>query len=84
MHLEREMRLNGQGAPDETTVAPLNFVDVEPADQEKETNQRGYYFQCGGYGHSKAQCCKLRKRRYQESKVKSGETNSTDPPKTKM
>ena len=36
LHLEREMRLNGLGAPDETTLVPLNTVDAAVADDKKE------------------------------------------------
>ena len=37
LHLEREMRLNGLGAPDEVTLVPLN--KVEPAPTKTESNQ---------------------------------------------
>ena len=40
--LEREMRLNGLRAPDETTLVPLNTVDAAVADDKKEQQQRGY------------------------------------------
>ena len=59
LHLEREMRLNGLGTPDETTLVPLNTVDVAPPESKKELIQRGNCFQCGQYGHYKAQCRKL-------------------------
>ena len=36
LHLEREMQLNGLGAPDETTLVPLNTVDDAVADEMKE------------------------------------------------
>ena len=47
LHLEREMRLNGLGAPDETTLVPLNTVDAVVTDDKKEQQQRGYCFHCG-------------------------------------
>ena len=37
LHLEREMRLNGLGAPDEVTLVPLN--KVEPAPPKTESKQ---------------------------------------------
>ena len=49
--LEREMRLNGLSAPDETTLVPLNSVDVAPPEAMKEQNQRGNCFHCGKYVH---------------------------------
>ena len=51
LHLEREMRLNGLGAPDETTLVPLNTVDAVVTDDKEEQQQRGYCFPCGKYGH---------------------------------
>ena len=36
LHLEREMRLNGLGAPDETTRIPLNSVDAVGTEDKKE------------------------------------------------
>ena len=83
LHLEREMRLNGLGAPDETILVPLNTVDVAPPEPKKEPTQRGNCFHCGKYGHYKAQCRKLRKERYYETKAQNGATNTNDPPKPK-
>ena len=51
LHLEREMRLNGLGAPDETTLVPLNTVDAVMTEDRQKKRQRGYYFHCGKYGH---------------------------------
>ena len=83
LHLEREMRLNGLGAPDETILVPLNTVDVAPPEPKKEPTQRGNCFHCGKYGHYKAQCRKLRKERYYETKAQNGATKTNDPPKPK-
>ena len=82
-HLEKEMRLNAQGAQDETTLVPLNTVDVESKDQKKEPNQRGYCFHCGRYGHHNARCHKLKKDSYYETKLKNGERNHVDPSEPK-
>ena len=83
LHLEREMRLNGLGAPDETTLVPLNTVDAAVADDKKEQQQRGYCFHCGKYGHYKAQCCRLRKDRYYATKTSTTDTKQTDTAKPK-
>ena len=56
LHLEREMRLNGLGAPDETILVPLNTKDAVVTDDKKEQQQRGYCFHSGKYGHYKAHC----------------------------
>ena len=56
------MRLNGLGAPDETTLVPLNTVDAVVTEDKKEQQQRGYCFHCWKYGHYKAQCRRLRKK----------------------
>ena len=61
LHLERETRLHGLGAPDETTLVQLNTVDAVVTDDKKEQQQRGYCFHCGKDGHYKAQCRRLRK-----------------------
>ena len=79
LHLEREMQLNGLGAPDETTSNPLNAVDAAPPDQQ----QRGHCFHCGRYGHYKAQCRKLKKDRYYENMLKSNEIHPNGPQKPK-
>ena len=83
LHLEREMRLNGLGAPDETTLVPLNTVDAAVADDKKEQQQRGYCFHCGNYGHYKAQCRRLRKDRYYATKTSTTDTKQTDTAKPK-
>ena len=71
LHLERGKRLNGLGAPDETTLTPLNAVDTAPPEETKDQKQRGHRFHCGRYGHYKAQCRKPKKDSFYENKVKS-------------
>ena len=83
LHLEREMRLNGLGAPDETTLVPLNTVDAVVPRDKKEQQQRGYCFHCGKYGHYKAQCHRLRKDRYYTTKTNNDEPKQTEAPKPK-
>ena len=61
LHLEREMRLNGLRAPDETTLIPLNEVDAAPPEETKDQQQRKQCFHCDRFGHYKAQCRNLKK-----------------------
>ena len=44
LHREREMRLNGLWAPDETTLIPLNTVDAVVTEEKEEQKQRGHCF----------------------------------------
>ena len=82
LHLEREMRLNGLGAPDEMTLVPLNTVDAVVTDEKKKQQQRGYCFHCGKNGHYKAQCRRLRKERYYaNTKPDNKKTNQNELPK---
>ena len=41
LHLEREMRLNGLRTPDETTLVPLNTVDVVPPEPKRNSTIEG-------------------------------------------
>ena len=75
------MRLNGLGAPDETTLIPLNTVHAVVTEDKKEQQQMGYCFHCGKYGHYKAQCRRLQKERYYATKTNTGDTNQVDAPK---
>ena len=83
LHLEREMRLNGLGAPDETTLVPLNTVDAVVTEDKKEQQQRGDCFHCGKYWHYKAQCRRLPKERYYATKTSTAEPKQTEAPKHK-
>ena len=83
LHLEREMRLNGLGAPDETTLVPLNTVDTAVADEKKEQQQRGHCFHCGKYGHYKAQCRRLQRDRYNTAKTTTKNLTQNEAPKPK-
>ena len=68
LHLEREMRLNGLGAPDEVTLVPLNKVEPAPlnteskqADNTTQNTKKGYCFYCNKFGHYKAECRKMKR-----------------------
>ena len=77
------MRLNGLGAPDETTLVPLSTVDAEVTEDKKEQQQRGCCFHCGKYGHYKPQCRRLRKKRYYATKTGTADSNPAEAPKPK-
>ena len=83
LHLEREMRLNGLGAPDETILVPLNTVDAVVTDDKKDQQQRGHCFHCGKYGHYKAQCRKLQRERYNTAKTNTKDPTQNEAPKLK-
>ena len=83
LHLEREMRLNGLGAPDETTLVPLNTVDTVVTDDKKDQQQRGHCFHCGKYGHYKAQCRRLQRERYNIAKTTTKDPAQNEAPKPK-
>ena len=83
LHLEREMRLNGLGAPDETILVPLNTVDAVVTDHKKDQQQRGHCFHCGKYGHYKAQCRKLQRERYNTAKTNTKDPAQNEVPKPK-
>ena len=81
LHLEREMRLNGLGAPDDTTLVPLNNVVPMSNTPHNKENSRGFCFYCSRYGHYKAQCRKLKRDKWQETRKQNGPINNTRPPR---
>ena len=83
LHLEREMRLNGLGAPDETTLVPLNTVDAAVTDDKKDQQHQGHCFHCGKYGHYKAQCLRLQRERYNIAKTTTKDPAQNEAPKPK-
>ena len=60
LHLEKEMRLNGLGTPDEVTLVPLNKVEPAPtktepkqAENRTQNSKKGYCFYCNKFGISR-------------------------------
>ena len=83
LHHERAMRLNGLGAPDETTLVPLNTANAVVTDDKKDQQQRGHCFHCGKYGHYKAQCRRLQRERYDLAKTTTKDPAQNEAPKPK-
>ena len=84
LHLEREMRLNGLGAPDEVTLVPLNKVEPAPpnteskqADNTTQNTKKRYCFYCNKFGHYKAECRKMKRDKWMQTKRNNGQTNSS-------
>ena len=84
LHLEREMRLNGLGAPDEVTLVPLNKVEPAPTktepkqvDSTTQNVKKGYCFYCNKFGHYKAECRKMKRDKWMQIRKNNGQTNSS-------
>ena len=85
LHLEKEMRLNGLGAPDENTLVPLNKIEptqtqteTKPTQNTTQNTKKGYRFYCNKFGHFKAECRKRRRDEWQQTRKHNGQTtNST-------
>ena len=84
LHLEREMRLNGLGAPDEVNLVPLNKVEPAPpnteskqADNTTQNTKKGYCFYCNKFGHYKAECRKMKRDKWMQTKRNNGQTSSS-------
>ena len=84
LHLEREMRLNGLGAPDEVTLVPLNKAEPAPAktepkqvDNTTQNVKKGYCFYCNKFGHYKAECRKMKRDKWMQTRKNNGQTNSS-------
>ena len=88
LHLEREMRLNGLGAPYVVTLVPLN--EIEPAQTKPEikptenatqnttqNTKKGYCFYCYKFGHFKADCRKMRRDKWQQTRRNNGQTKNS-------
>ena len=91
LHLEREMRLNGLGAPDEVTLVPLNKIEPaqtktepKPAETTAQTTKKGYCFYCNKFGHYKAECRKMRRDEWMQTRRNNGPSNHSagKPPKS--
>ena len=84
LHLEREMILNGLGAPDEVTLVPLNKVEPAPpnteskqADNTTQNAKKGYCFYCNKFGHYKAEYRKMKRDKWMQTKRNNDQTNSS-------
>ena len=84
LHLEREMRLNGLGAPDEVTLVPLNKIEptppkteTKPTETTTQNTTKGYCFYCNKFGHFKAECRKLKRDKWQQTRRNNGPANRT-------
>ena len=87
LHLEREMQLNGLGATDEVTLVPLNKIEpaqtnpeikpVENTTQNTTYNtKKGYCFNCSKFGHFKAECRRMRRDKWQQTRRNNGQTKN--------
>ena len=90
LHLEREIRLNGLGAPDEVTLVPLNKIEhaqtkTEPkqAETTAQTTKKGYCFYCNKFGHYKAEGRKMKRDKWMQTRRNNGPSNHSagKPPK---
>ena len=84
LHLEREMRLNGLGAPDEVNLVPLNKAEPAPpnteskkADNTTQNTKKGYCFYCNKFGHYKAECRKMKRDKWIQTKKNNAQTSSS-------
>ena len=84
LHLEREMRLNGLGAPDEVNLVPLNTIEqapikteTKPVENTTQHPKKGYCFYCNKFGHYKAECRKLKRDKWQQTRKNNGHNNNT-------
>ena len=57
LHLEKEMGLNGLGAPDEVTLVPLSKIEpaqpkteAKPVENNTQNTKKGYCFYCNKFG----------------------------------
>ena len=88
LHPEREMRLNGLGAPDEVNLVTLNKIEPaqtkpepkpieNPTQYTTQNTKKGYCFYCNKFGHFKAECRKLRKDKWQQTRKNNGQTKNS-------
>ena len=80
LHLEREMRLNGLGAPDEVTLVPLNKIEpaqpeTKPPENNPQMTKKGYCFYCNKFGHFKDECRKMRRDKCLQTHKHNGPNN---------
>ena len=78
LHLEREMRLNGLGDPDDVTLVPLNHIETTTTPTTKSEPKRGLCFYCNKYGHYKPNAESLRETNGRKRKDKMDNSTQTD------
>ena len=90
LQLEKKMRLNGLGEPDDVTLVPLNKIEPaqtktepKPAETTAQTTKKGYCFYCNKFGHHKAECRKMKRDKWMQTRRNNGPTNHSagKPPK---
>ena len=82
LHLEKEMRLNGLGAPDEVTLVPLSKIEpaqpkteAKPAENNTQNTRKGYCFYCNKFVNFKAECRKMKRDNWPQTGKNNGQTN---------
>ena len=78
LHLEREIELNGLGAPDEVTRVPLNKIEAtqsqaetKPTENRTQNTKKRYCFYCNKIGHFKAECRRIKRDEWQQTRKES-------------
>ena len=84
LHLEKEMGLNGLGAPDEVTLVPLSKIEpaqpkteAKPVENNTQNTKKVYCFYCNKFGHFKAECRKMKKDKWHQTQKNDGQTNNS-------
>ena len=79
LHFEREMRFIGLGALDEVTLVPLNKMEqaqikteTKPVENTTQNTKKEYCFFCKNFGHFKAECQKMKRNKWQQTRKNNG------------
>ena len=78
------MRFNGLGAPDEVTLVPLNKIEptqtnteTKPVETTMQNTKKGDCFYCNKFGQFKAECRKMKRDKWQQTRKNIGQTNNS-------